>query len=120
MKRLLGLPLAIVLLVFGCSDPFSDFDDFGRRFLQALQEGDGMTVRSLCVESEAQRIWDAVQARQLDKARRIWLRQLRRGASDDSFIMWVADMPDTSSIQIRLEVVIDGSRGWRGKSIKFD
>jgi|SRR5215475_9293970 len=120
MKRLLRLPLVILLLVFGCSDPISDLDDFGRRFLKALQEGDGMTVRSLCVESDAQRIWDAVQGRQLDKARRIWLRQLSGGVSGDSFIVWVADMPDDSSIQIRLDAIIDGRRGWRGKSIKFN
>jgi len=102
-----------------------DFFELQDRFSAAVLKGDAAAVRALSVESEATRVWEAVQSRQLDKAKSIYARHVAySGASPlTGYYDLTARMVDGASVPFRVDLFNAGTdprSGWKIQAIKYD
>jgi len=103
-----------------------DFFELQDRFSAAVLKGDAAAVRALSVESEATRVWEAVQSRQLDKARSFNTRHVSYNGSPaqlTGYYELTARMADGASVPFRVDLFNAGTdprSGWKIQAIKYD
>jgi len=101
-----------------------DFFELQDRFSAAVLKGDAAAVRALSVESEAARVWQAVQSRQLDKAKSINTRHVAySGPPLTGYYDLTARMADGASVPFRVDLFNAGTdprSGWKIQAIKYD